>query len=1164
MNKRNLCSILTAMLCIVSLCAAKQKKPRVDIGRMTVEYETEPLGIDTQHPRFSWQMTAAPDQRACMQKAYRIRVEDDKGALVWDTGRRPGASFLNIAYAGQPLRPSTRYTWTLTVWNNKDGRHEKSSAFETGLMSRDGLYSGWSDAQWIGGDDRSRTLYAPYLSVFRLSYTVQLDAASHTERAGFVYAANEERMADANKNLFHMQRGHNESYCEVELDIRPLKAGKEAQLNIYRVGYHPDDKADKPLASLAIPAQLLHKDNSHAPHRIAFSSSNGTTVFSFDGQETGLVQINPMGTSGDFISFPSLCDIGYHLAPQQKAVFSDVEIRNFRSPSNVLASYSEKTVCSGGDAGMLRTFDPSRNAMPMLRREFAATGNDIARARLYVTARGIYDIYINGKRVNSDFFNPGLTQYNRTHLYQTYDITPFVTAGRNAIGAVMSEGWWSGGITYTPENWNMFGDRQSLLAKLVITYKDGRTQTVVSRPDEWKYSADGPLVYGSFFQGEVYDARRDAAYSGWAEPGFDDSSWQPARSIGLEGNVATVGLQADYSHMKLLSQNGLKVSAVDTLTAVGMDEVKPRLYVYDMGQNMAAVPKLRFSGLRPGTVVRVRFSEVKYPDLPAYAGNEGMIMLENIRSARSQDIYIAKGGDEEFLPRFTFHGFRYMEISGLDAPLPLNSVQAVALSSLSSMTAGYHTSNEKVNRLWENIQWSARSNFLSIPTDCPQRNERLGWGGDISVFSRTATYLSRVPAFLRSYLRSMRDIQQDDGRFPDVAPLGGGFGGLLWGSAGITVPWECFNQYADTALLAEHYPAMKRYISYVRDHYIDKATGIIVQMHQAGDLADWLSLEYDRCDKSLLWECYFIYDLDLMARMASVLGMKEDAAEYGRLANERRAFFKRIYLQAGTLKTVFSDFVPEKKGQLVDIQTSYVLPLVFGIVDGDDTKVLTKHLAATVTRENKTDQGRTCAPYSLMTGFIGTAWINRALSENGRPDVAYRLLQQTTYPSWLYSVEQGATTIWERLNSYTHTDGFGGNNSMNSFNHYSFGAVGSWMINYSSGIESKPDSPGMAAFVLRPQPDPSRQMTYADGYFDAMAGRIRSSWKTNGKMTEYNLTVPANTSATLYLPMPQGATLRESGKAVKTQGNGFRLLERKDGRAKIELQSGNYRFEVLP
>ena len=1163
MNKRILCCLLAILMSVSLLQAARHKTSPVEIGRMTVEYETAPLGLDMKHPRFSWQMTAAKGQRACRQTAYRIRVVDDKGTPVWDTGRRKSPSFINIAYGGQPLRPSTPYTWTLTVWNNKGSRHEKSSTFETGLMSSDELYAGWSGAQWIGGDDNSRVLYAPYLSVFRLGCTVQLDAASNTERAGLVYAANEERMADANKNLYHMQRGYNEIYCEVELDIRGVKTGKEAHLHVYRVGYHPSDDPDKPLASLTIPAQLLNKDNRYEPHKIGISSATGTTVFAFDGHEIGTAQLNPMGNSGDFISFPALCDIGIHLREQQKAVFSNIEVRNHRSPSNVLASYKEQVAYSGGDKGLLRTFDPSRNAMTMLRTEFAAK-NDIARARLYVTARGIYDIYMNGKRVNTDYFNPGLTQYNKTHLYQTFDVTPFITSGRNALGAVLSEGWWSGSITYTPENWNMFGDRQSLLSKLVITYKDGSEQIIASHPEAWSCYAGGPLVYGSFFQGQVYDARREAACRGWAEPGFDDAAWKPAKNIGLDGNVATVGLQADYSHMKLLSQNGLKVAAIDTLTAVGMDEVKPHLYVYDMGQNMAAVPRLRFSGLKPGTVVRIRFAEVKYPSLPAYAGNEGMIMLENIRSARSQDIYIAKGGDEEFLPRFTFHGFRYMEISGLDAPLPLDKVEAVALSSLISMTAGYHTSNDKVNRLWENIQWSARSNFLSIPTDCPQRNERLGWAGDISVFSRTATYLAHVPAFLRSYLRSMRDVQQEDGRFPDIAPLGGGFGGLLWGSAGITIPWECFRQYADTALLAEHYSAMKRYMAYIRNHYIDKNSGIIVQMHQGGDLGDWLSLEYDRCDKSLLWECYFIYDLDLMARMASVLGFKEDAEEYARLAGERRAFFKRTYLQPGTLKTVFSDFVPERKGQLVDIQTSYVLPLAFGIVGDADAKVLAKHLAATVTRENKTDQGRTCRPYSLLTGFIGTAWINRALSDNGYSDLAYRLLQQTTYPSWLYSVEQGATTIWERLNSYTHTDGFGGNNSMNSFNHYSFGAVGSWMINYSAGIESKPCSPGMAHFILHPQLDPTGQITSVDGYVSALAGDIRSSWKTVNGIAEYRLTVPANTSATLYLPLPQGSTLRETGKEVKTKGKGFRLMERKDGKVKIDLQSGDYCFEVVP
>ena len=1154
----------TAILLLVMFfpLLSRAEKENVSIQEMKVEYARTPLGLDVKTPRFSWTLKAAGAERGVVQKAFRIEVRDEGGRQVWDSGKRESAVSLNVKYQGEPLRPATHYDWNVYVWTGRKQQLKESSWFETGLMSSDSLYAGWDGAQWIGGGDDSRSLYAPFLGIFRLSFNVQLDAKSHSQRAGFVYGANEERMRDANKNLFHLQKGKDESYLEVEVDIRPLRQNKAAQLVVYRVGYAPNDSADKATQRFDIPTDLMNKDNCYETHVVSFSSVNGNTVMNFDGKDLGTGYYNPMGTSGDATSFPSLCDIGYRMLPGQKAMFSKIEVRNFRSPSNLLASFEEPTQADGGENGKMMTFDPSRNSMALLRTAFPVRDADIVRARLYVSARGIYDLYVNGHLVTTDYFNPGLTQYNKTHLYQTFDVTSLMKQGTNVMGAQMGEGWWSGGISYTPENWNLFGDRQSLLVKLVITYRDGHQQTVVSQPQNWKYSVQGPVVYGSFFQGEVYDAGREQQISGWASAGFDDASWKNCQAVSLKGNVATTGIQADYSQMKLLAAGAEGVGAADTITSIGVDEVRPKLYVYDLGQNAAGVPLVHFSGLRPGTKVTFRFAEVKYPDLPPYAGNVGMIMLENIRSARAEDVYIARGGDEVFSPRFTYHGFRFMEISGLAAPLPLSDVKMVALSSIRRLTADYETSNAKVNRLWKNVTWSARSNFLSIPTDCPQRNERLGWCGDISVFSRTATYLANVPYFLSSFLRSMRDIQSEDGRFPDVAPVGGGFGGLLWGSAGITVPWESFEQYGDTALLAQHYSAMKKYISFILAHYIDAKTNVLVQNHEGSDLGDWLSMEYNRNDKSLLWECYFIGDLERVANVAAILGNKEESTYYAHLASERKAFFLRTYLQPGTLKTICSDFEPARKGSLVDIQTSYALPLAFHVVPDSDRTKLINNLVETVTRENKTDAGQTCAPYSLMTGFIGTAWINRALSEGGRSDLAYRLLQQTSFPSWLYSVDQGATTIWERVNSYTLTDGFGGNNSMNSFNHYSFGAVGSWMVNYSLGIERDEHCPGFQHFLLQPEPDPTGQMTFAKGFYDSMYGRIESSWQTSGGRTHYEFSLPANTSATLTLPASSLKAVTEGGKALRNSKGVIRIGKAEKGTVKMELTSGHYFFEV--
>lgn len=405
------------------------------------------------------------------------------------------------------------------------------------------------------------------------------------------------------------------------------------------------------------------------------------------------------------------------------------------------------------------------------------------------------------------------------------------------VGGVVEQHLWDTTGTF-------FGDRQSLLAKLVITYDDGKEETVVTDPATWQYYNKGPVKYGSFFQGEVYDATREEQVEGWATASYIATGWKPACEIPLKGTVSEVpgdGMPPvnDYSAYTLTAQTGQTVKAIRELTAIGVEEIRPGVFIYDMGQNMVGVPKIYLSGRKPGEKVKLRYAEVKYPDLPEYNGRVGMVMMENIRAAMAQDIYITKGGNEIIHPRFTFHGYRYVEITGIDKPLPVADVKGTVLSSIHEITSHYETSNSKVNKLWENIMWSAYGNFLSIPTDCPQRNERLGWSGDISVFSHTATYLAYLPRFLRRHMLAMRDTQREDGRFADIAPLGGGFGGILWGSAGITVAWESYRQYGDKKLLAEHYEAMDNHIHYLLQQ-IDPQTHVMGEKYRNnwGSLGD--------------------------------------------------------------------------------------------------------------------------------------------------------------------------------------------------------------------------------------------------------------------------------------------------------------------------------------
>jgi len=1160
-TKLLLFTLLFLVICTTFILNASE----LNLMKLRTEYTEKPLGIDVELPRFSWQMKS--ETPGSCQTAYRIIVSDEARQKVWDSGKILSDVALNITYAGIPLKPCTRYTWNVQVWDQQQKIHVAESCFETGLMNPDPNLSAWDGAKWIGGGDEDMVLYSAYLPVFKINYTLQLDESSHSTKAGFILGANDTRLMDINKNLFKLENKKDSSYILVELDITPLMSGQPAKLNIFRCGYAPGDSRDISFKTFSVPESLINVRNRYDKHSIYLSTVLGDTQICIDGEDKessiGGLNLNPFGAGGDHLAFPVVGHIGFQVPANQTAYFSNLRIRNHRAPSNVLFSACSQPLKLDGDKAVKRViFDPSVNSMPMLRTTFTTSSNPISKARLYVTARGIYEMYLNGKRIGNDYFNPGSTQYNKTLLYQTYDVTNDVLTGKNAIGAILGEGWWSGGITYMGNYWNFFGDRQSVLAKLVITYADGKTDVITTQPSAWTYFNNGPVVYGSFFQGEVYDATKETLVKDWSKATYNDSAWKKSVEVSLAGHVnddkasGSVPGVGDYSQMRLMGQVGETVKKIKELTAISVEEIRPGVFIYDMGQNMAGVPHISLKDMAPGKQVVLRFAEVKYPALPAYKENTGMLMLENIRAAMAQDMYITRGGNEIITPRFTYHGYRYVEITGIEKPLPLNAVKGIVLSSIHELASRYETSNPKVNRLWENITWSSYANFMSIPTDCPQRNERLGWSGDISVFSRTASYLATVPQFLRRHMLAMRDVQREDGRFPDVAPLGVGFGETMWGSAGITVPWESYQQYGDKGLLSEHYGAMKNYMDYlIRD--IDPVTGVFKEKERNiwFSLGDWLSLEDSKNEKTLFWEAYFIYDLEIMNKVALILDKKEDADKFAKLCTERKAFFNKTYIDSATGKTSF-------RGKVIDTQTSYVLPFAFHIFDETHIAPAKKNFASTITRTNETDQKVECPPYSLMTGFIGTAWVNRALSDNGCTDLAYHLLQQTSYPSWLYPIDQGATTIWERLNSYTATAGFGSNNSMNSFNHYSFGAVGDWMYSYSLGIARDEKSPGFKHFILQPEPDPTGKMTFAKGYYDSMYGRIESSWKKTATGYEYRFVVPSNTTATLKLKASSLNEIVTGGKPSVPTVKWSKYTGVNQGKQTFELKPGSYYIQV--
>ena len=1184
------------------LLTSLQAHAGVIVKSLAVEYRATPLGIDVAEPRFSWQMSATAGERGIAQRAYEIEVKNPKGGVVWDSRRVESASSLGILYAGYSLQPATRYSWNVTVWDQAGAKLTAASWFETGLMDPKPNSPAWSNAKWIGGGESDQDLYSHYLPLFEVEYSITI--APGSTRAAFLYAANDARLMNQYKNIYQVESARDQSYFKIELDLSPVnRPDGRARINVYRAGYTPTDNPAQPVRTFEIPAPVINAANQNAAHVIRIHSVFGQVTLTVDGNASlsslpaptppntpggrgpapNSVNFNPVGAGGDVLTYGLLCDIGFSVDPGQHASFRDLTIRNDHAPNHVLfredlsaspykgifadaAVNSGLTIAAGayslngGAKGLTILRDPSHNSMPMLRTLFRAT-KPIAAARLYVTSRGIYELYLNGKRIGDEYYNPGMTQYNVTHFYQTYDVTSMLHPGPNALGAMLGEGWWSGLLGYGP-TWNQFGDRQSLLLKLALSYKDGSQDVVTTDPAGWKYFAAGPITYSSLDMGEVYDATRERAVDGWSTAAYNDARWHPAVEVPLAGSVST-GPEGDFSRLSLIGQIGSNAGVFRVLTAKSVKEVRPGVFVYNLGQNIVGVPRIAIANGHRGAQITLRYAEMLYPNLPAYGKNVGMIMTENYRAALSQDLYTMKAGPQTIQPHFTSHGFQYIEITGVEKPLPLSAVQGVAISSVRELTADYKTSSDKVNRLWSNLVWSNIDNFLTIPTDCPQRNERLGWSGDINVFSRTATYLSNTDQFFTRHMYAMRDVQSPAGRFLDVSPIGGGFGGVLRGSAGIVVPWETYLQYMDTALLQRHYPAMAAYVDYL-EGTINPTTGITSD----GALGDWLGPQNNLLGTPFLTSAYFAYDLGIVAQAADVLDRPADAAKYRALYEKRRAFFNATFVNADKKTMAIGDgrnqFGPSSGPplpllHLVDSQTSYAVGLGMGLFNDDNRPFMVQNLSNAVARENKDDEGKVRPPYSLMTGFIGTAWISKALSDGGLYADAYKLLENEQYPSWLYPVDQGATSIWERLNGYTVENGFGGNNGMNSFNHYSFGAVGQWMIAYSLGIQR--DEPGFQKFILQPEPDPAATITSAEGYYDSMYGRIASAWKLDGKALTYRAAVPANTTATLYLPAKAPEDVKE-GAVPASQAKGVKFLRFENGKAVYQLSAGAYAFSA--
>lgn len=759
--------------------------------------------------------------------------------------------------------------------------------------------------------------------------------------------------------------------------------------------------------------------------------------------------------------------------------------------------------------------DPKQSTpAPMLRREFNVNG-EIESARAYVTSHGLYELWLNGERVGDQVFTPGWTSYNRRLQYQTYDVTRLLRNGSNAIGALLGNGWYRGNLAWAGKR-NIYGDRLALLAQLRITYRDGREE-IIGTDRNWK-AATGPLLMSEIYHGETYDARLEKP--GWTSAGFADSQWSGVRV-------------AEHRKDILVAPAGPPVRRIQELRPVKIFKTPAGDTVVDLGQNLVGWVRVKVQGAA-GTTITLRHAEV--------LDKAGNFYTENLRAAKATAQYTLKGGGiETFEPHFTFFGFRYVAVSGWPGELTPDSLTGVVVHSDMTPTGEFETSSALINQLQHNIEWGQKGNFLDVPTDCPQRDERLGWTGDAQVFSRTAAFNMDVAGFFTKWLRDLAADQYPNGSVPHVIPdvLGSAEGqqaggSAAWADASVIIPWNMYLSYGDKRILEEQYPSMKRWVEYMRqragDDYI-----------WDGDnhFGDWLAFATTRSDypgattgKDLIATAFFAYSTDLLQRTAQILGKQDEAAHYREQLSRIKDAFRR-------------EFVTETGRVGEDTQTAYALALQFDLLPEALRPVAAKRLAREIGQRKH-----------LTTGFVGTPYLCHVLTRYGYLDEAYLLLNREQYPSWLYPVKQGATTIWERWDGQK-PDGSFQDKGMNSFNHYAYGAIGEWMYRVMAGIEIDPAAPGYKHILIQPQPGGG--FTRVRASHKTMYGKLSSAWTLNDSSFELRVEVPANTRATVRLPKAQLAAVTESGQPLRA-GNGITDVHQDGSVTVVEIGSGEYRF----
>jgi alpha-L-rhamnosidase len=1080
---------LLAAFSLTGLLHAQTVSP-LRLGELTTEHLRNPIGLGVAQPRLSWKLFS--DRTGEAQTAYQVRAATSAAGLaanqpaLWDSGKVVSDQSVLVPWAGPVLGSRSQVFWQVRIWD-RDGAPSAWSdpaSFELGLLASATEWKG----QWITADlprfDIEQSALAGASWVNAGSASNQAAAARFVldlPAGAKVVGATIDAAADGLIALY--VNGH------------ATRQGSTSHTAPFHADFGGQVVAGKNIIALGAAAVRLSRGggrNALAAHGDVELEDGRHITFS-----TGEAWKTALAPAGDWFA----------------TAFDD----SAWPAATVLGVYHAQDLADNAGG----TIGPGR----YLRKTFTVKG-PVAKARLYATALGVYEASINGRRVNDHQLDPGFTDYAKRVMVQTADVTAFLTPGQNAVGALLSDGWFAGRLGWMGlAQYKQISSRPLFSAQLEINYADGSSE-VIATDSSWK-GGPGEIVGADAQLGEVIDGRQTVP---WDQPAFKDAAWAGA-------------VVESHAGIALDPQRGPPVRRLMELAPKKITR-RGNVWVVDLGQNMVGHVRLSASG-SAGTTITVTHAEMINAD--------GTLYAENLRTALSIDTFTLGGaGRETFEPHFTFHGFRYVEIAGYPGELTAADIRGVVVGSDTPSTGAWESSDKDLNQLFSNIVWGQRSNFLSVPTDCPQRDERLGWMGDAQVFSPTAARNADVAGFFTKWMVDVNDAQGPNGEFSTVSPRANQNNSWpVWGDAGVIIPWAMFTAYGDNAFLADNYDHMARWVDYCR--------GASKDLILTGGVGDHLAPRMT--PTNIVDTAYFANSTRIVAKAAAILGKTEDAAKYEKLHQDIIAAFNTSFVGAdGSITAVGGGFrggrgaggpppaagpgpsggtpgpvAPARSG---NTQTAYILALQFDLLPESLRPVVAQRLADDVTQNG-----------SLTTGFVGVGMICPTLTQIGRSDLAWQLVFNDKYPSWLFSVKNGATTIWERWDGWTPEKGFQ-DSSMNSFNHYSLGSVGAWLYSGAAGIRPDDSNPGYRHFFLQPQI--TSKLSHVKASFNSPYGVISSYWHVEGDRLLYDVIIPPNSSADLMLPVAP-ENVRQAGQP---------LAGATGTTTKLTLAAGTYHFSL--